>query len=161
MLLENTSLTDSLADALRREIIAGDISPDQKLSELWVAERFDVARPTAKASLDRLVSEGLLRRGRHKSAFVPRLSAADIEDIYLSREPIEALSVRILAADRVVPAGADRALTLMTVAANLGHHAEHTEADVALHRALVAATGSLRLRRMHEAVMGESQLCIA
>lgn len=161
MALENTSLTDSLSDALRHEIIGGDIEPGQRLSEQWVAERFDVARPTAKASLDRLVNEGLLRRGRHKSAYVPRLSASDIEDIYLSREPVESLSVRLLATDSLVPPDAERAMTLMTAAAELGQPAEHTEADVALHRALVAATGSRRLRRMHETVMGETQLCIA
>jgi DNA-binding GntR family transcriptional regulator len=159
--LEVTSLIDSLCDALRHQIIAGDIVPEQKVSELWVAERFNVARPTAKASLERLVNEGMLRRDRYKSAFVPRLSPADIEDIYLSREPVESLSVKLLAADRLVPPNAERALTLMTAAADLGHPADHTEADVALHRALVAATGSPRLRRMHETVLGETQLCIA
>jgi DNA-binding GntR family transcriptional regulator len=161
MALEVTSLTDSLSDALRHEIIAGAIGPDQKLSELWIAERFNVARPTAKTSIDRLVNEGMLRRDRYKSAFVPRLSAADIEDIYLSREPVESLSVQLLAARRLVPPDAERALTLMTAAADLGQPTEHTEADVALHRALVAATGSPRLRRMHETVLGETQLCIA
>ena len=43
MELEVTSLTDSLSDALRHEIIAGAIGPDQKLSELWIAERFKVS----------------------------------------------------------------------------------------------------------------------
>lgn len=159
--LENASLTDSLCQVLRRNIINGDVVPGQRLSETWVAERFDVARPTAKASIDRLASEGLLRRGRYKSALVPKLSAEDIEDLYFSREPIESCAVRTLAAKSEVPAAAERALKLMTVTASMDDQSDHTEADIALHKALVAAVDSPRLRRMHDTVMGESQLCIA
>lgn len=159
--LESSSLTDSLADALRRQIIAGEIRPGEKLSELWVANRFAVARPTAKAAVDRLTNEGILRRGPRRSAVVPRLSAEDISDLYFSREPIEASAVSALASQREVPVAAERALALMRVAAEQNNHADHTEADISMHRALVAAVGSIRLRRMHETVMGEAQLCIA
>lgn len=159
--LESTSLTDSLSKALRRQIISGEIAPGEKLSEIWVANRFAVARPTAKAGLDRLTNEGLLRRGPRRSAVVPVLSASDISDLYFSREPIEARAVMTLAEHADVPPAADRALALMQVAAEHDNHADHTEADVDLHRALVAATHSDRLRRMHDTVMGEAELCIA
>lgn len=159
--LENTSLTDSLCEALRRQIISGQIAPGQKLSEVWVANYYEVARPTAKAGLDRLTNEGLLRRGRRQTAVVPQMSAGDINDIYFAREPIEARAVRTLAEQGTVPPEAERALALMGMAAQLDQHAEHTSADISLHRALVAASGSARLQRMHETVMGESQLCIA
>lgn len=159
--LESISLIDSLSEALRRQIIAGEIRPGAKLSELWVANRFAVARPTAKAAVDRLTSEGILRRSQRRSAVVPRLSAQDISDLYFSREPIEARAVSVLASQREVPMAAERALALMRVAAEQNNHADHTEADVSMHRALVAAVGSARLRRMHETVMGETQLCIA
>jgi DNA-binding GntR family transcriptional regulator len=159
--LQNTSLTDSLCDALRQRIIAGEIQPGQKLSEIWVASQFAVARPTAKAGLDRLTNEGVLRRGPRQTAVVPRMSADDITDIYFAREPIEATAVRTLAERGEVPAEADRALALMAVAGQMGQHIEHTAADIALHRALVNATHSARLQRMHETIMGEAQLCIA
>lgn len=159
--LESTSLTDSLSDALRHQIISGEIAPGEKLSEAWVSTRFAVARPTAKAGLDRLTNEGILRRGQRRSAVVPKLSASDIADLYYSREPIEANAVTSLADKSAVPPKAERALTLMQLAAAQNNHADHTEADISLHRALVAATGSARLARMHETVMGETQLCIA
>jgi DNA-binding GntR family transcriptional regulator len=159
--LENTSLTDSLVKAMRKQIIAGDIPPGEKLSEIWVANRYSVARPTAKAALDRLTNEGLLRRGPRRTAVVPRLSADDVSDLYFSREPIESRAVITLANRSEVPDDADRSLVLMRMAAERDQHTEHTEADISLHRALVAATGSARLRRMHESVMGETQLCIA
>ena len=159
--LTSSSLTDSLTDALRKQIVAGVIAPGEKLSEIWVANRFEVARPTAKAGLDRLTNEGLLRRGPRRSAVVPRLSAADVVDLYFSREPVESCVVRALAERAEVPIDAERALVHMQIAAQHDLHVEHTEADIALHRALVSATGSERLRRMHETVMGETQLCIA
>jgi DNA-binding GntR family transcriptional regulator len=159
--LRAPSLVESLSEALRQQIIRGEITPGLRITEAWVADRFDVARPTAKAGLDRLCAEGLLRRGPRRSSVVPLLSAADIADIYFSRGPVEALAVRTLAATKAVPAEAQHALNLMQLAAEQSAHSDHTEADVAFHRALVAATASPRLQRMHGTVMGEVQLCIA
>jgi DNA-binding GntR family transcriptional regulator len=156
-----SSLTDSLSDSLRKQIIAGEIEPGLRITEAWVSERFEVARPTAKSGLDRLVSEGILRRGPRRSSIVPRLSADDVSDIYFSREPIESTAIAALANRGNVPTEAERALTFMQVAAERGSHNEHTEADIDFHRALVAAAASPRLRRMHQTVMGEAQLCIA
>lgn len=159
--LETTSLTESLINALRSLIISGEIAPGMRLSTQAVAEKFGVAQITARAGIDRLVAEGILRRGHRKSAVVPKLTAVDVSDIYLSRGPIEELAVKLLATSQQVPADAEAALERMHRAGDGARHHEHTEADIALHRALINATGSERLRRMHEAVMGEAQLCIA
>jgi hypothetical protein len=44
-----------------------------------------MARPTAKAALERLVYEGILRRATNKTARVPLMDADDIRDLYYSR----------------------------------------------------------------------------
>lgn len=160
-LLGSSSLTNALSEALREQIVSGEIVPGRRLTEAWVSGRFEVARPTAKAGIDRLVNEGVLRRGPRRSAMVPELSADDVRDIYFSREPVESRAVETLAQDSRVPEDAEVALALMRIAAERDAHADHTKADVAFHRALVAATSSTRLARMHEVVMGETQLCIA
>lgn len=159
--LERTSLTDALATALRSVIIGGEIEPGQRLSATGVAEQFGVAALTARAGIDRLVAEGIVRRDQRGSAYVPRLTADDVTDIYLSRRPIEELAVVRLADRQQVPDAAERALAAMVGASTNRRYADHTQADIAMHRALIEATGSLRLRRMHETVMGEAQLCIA
>jgi DNA-binding GntR family transcriptional regulator len=155
------SLTDTLSEALRTQIITGEVPPGLKLTEAWVAARFDVARPTAKAGLDRLAAEGLLRGGARRSGVVPRLAEADVIDIYFSREPVESAAVSALAATGVVPPEAEGALMQMSQAATRHAHQDHTTADIAFHRALVAAAASPRLQRMHQTVMGEAELCIA
>jgi DNA-binding GntR family transcriptional regulator len=159
--LGTPSLTESLSAALRQQIIRGDIAPGLRLTEAWVAEQFDVARPTAKAGLERLCAEGLLRRGPRRSSVVPSLSAEDIADIYFSRQPVETWAVRTLAEQRLPTGDAQRALARMRLATVESVYDDHTEADIAFHRALVAATGSDRLKRMHATVMGEAELCIA
>jgi DNA-binding GntR family transcriptional regulator len=159
--LEPVSLTDSLSAALRSRIISGELAPGQKLTENWVATTFQVARPTAKAGMDRLTTEGLLRRGAHRSAVVPLLTRDDITDIYFSREVVEAQAVLTLTANRDSPGEARKHLREMELAAEDKRFLEHIEADIAFHRALIVATGSPRLKRMHETIMGETQLCIA
>ena len=159
--LRISSLTEFVSEALRKQIINGDVPPGLRLTEAWVAERFSVARPTAKAGLDRLVTGGLLRRGPRRSSVVPNLSPSDIEDIYFCRAPVELIAVSTLADRAAVPAQAEKALLMMRVASENGAHLEHTEADAEFHRSLVAATASHRLQRMHQTVMGEAELCIA
>lgn len=159
--LQSPSLTDALTAALRERIISGAIAAGERLTEAWVTESFAVARPTAKAALERLVGQGLLRRGARKSAIVPTLTRLDIEDIYLGREVVELRVVETLASTATVPREASRALRAMERAAEDAEYLEHVEADIGFHRALVAAIGSPRLQLMHETIMGESQLCIA
>lgn len=159
--LANTSLTDSLTAALREAILAGEIEPNERLSENTVGDMFGVARVTARAGIDRLVAAGLLRRGRRKAAYVPLLSASDISDIYFSREPIEIAAAEWLTERGVLPEGMIVALEGMKEASGSGDGTRHTEADIAMHRAMVVAVGSPRLCQMHDLVLGETQLCIS
>jgi DNA-binding GntR family transcriptional regulator len=159
--LEAASLTDTLSQVMRGQIISGKLEPGRRITESWVAETFSVARPTAKSGLERLTNEGLLRRSARRSAVVPLLTAEDVIDIYYSRESVEMWAVRTLAERSDSTDAARRALRMMTRAAEDGDLIAHIEADIDFHRELVSATGSTRLKRMHETIMGEAQLCIA
>jgi len=160
--LETRSVVDALRTELQKQILRGFISPGAALTELSVAQKFDVARPTAKAAIEQLVHIGLLRRMRNKSARIPRLDASDIPDIYLSRSVIECAAARILAERGEVPVGAIAAIERFRAAIAAGHAVSGlVENDVEFHRALVAATKSPRLRRLHDAVIGEAHLCMA
>lgn len=154
-------MVDTLTDALRNEIISGEIDRESTLTELQLAERFEVARSTVRASLDRLQREGLIRRGFRRGASVTQMTPGDIKDLYFCREPIESRAVELLARAGIVPEDAVRSLHLMRVAATTGAADEHTDADLGFHRSLIAGCGSERLRRMHGSVMPEMRLCIA
>jgi GntR family transcriptional regulator len=60
-----------IADRLRTSIVNGEFKPGDALpSEARLNERFGVSRTTARASLDRLEQEGLIRRRSGKGSIV-------------------------------------------------------------------------------------------
>lgn len=165
--LSITRVPDAVYEALRESILAQRESPGSAITEQAVADRFGVARPTAKVALERLVADGLLRREAHKTARVPELSRDDIVDLYATRAIVEEAALRTLAADGVVPMAAIAAQRMLTDAAtaarSMAPGAEVppalARADIAFHRALVEAQRSPRLARLHALLMGEIELC--
>lgn len=164
MVLETRSVVDALRVEIEGRILRGTIPAGSTLSELSVAQMFEVARPTAKAAIEQLVHLGLLRRSHNKTASVPLFGAADVVDVYLSRAIIETAVVGLLAERGQVPSGAIEALnrfrTLIKSAGDREEIGELVKWDIDFHRALIAGTGSARLRRLHESVIGEAHLCM-
>ena len=68
------SIIDALTDDLRLRIFRGELVRGTRLTETDLAAGYDVARPTAKAAIEKLVAEGLLRRDAHKTARVPSMN---------------------------------------------------------------------------------------
>jgi len=161
VILETRSVVDALRAEIQSQIVGGSIPPGTTLPEVSVAQMFDVARPTAKAAIEQLVHIGMLRRLRNKTARVPLFDAADIADLYLSRGVIESAVARLLAERGEVPSGATEALDRFRAAINGDKIAELVQSDIDFHRALVDATRSPRLRRLHESVIGEAHLCMS
>jgi DNA-binding GntR family transcriptional regulator len=153
-----SSLTDALYESIRKRIVNGEIPQGEKLTEVRLATEYNVARPTAKAALERLTALGLLRRTAHKTAVVPVLDQAEIRDLFFSRITIEKAAVSTLAATGEVPADAARAQVAIEYAARDRLFENQVDADIAFHTALVTAVGSRRLSRMHELIIGEVQL---
>jgi DNA-binding GntR family transcriptional regulator len=155
------SLVDALVDSLRERILSGEIRAGTALTEMEVARDYDVARPTARTAIERLMAAGLLQRGAHKSARVPVLSVAEIRDMYFARGCLEAEALRRLAATRTVPGAARDAVKDLAAVTDSGSLAALVEPDVRFHRELVDALASPRLSRLHATVMGEMRLCMA
>ncbi|MCU1557482.1 MAG: transcriptional regulator, GntR family protein [Microbacteriaceae bacterium] len=158
--LKTTSLPEAVYDALRESIVTVQEAPGSLLTETAIALRYGVARPTAKAALERLVSEGLLDRRAHHAAKVPQLSRDDIADLYSSRVIIEEAALRNLAGTGTVPARALAVHRELLDYARADEAAPFARVDVTFHRELVLGQPSLRLARMHALIMGEIELCI-
>ena len=152
MLQSTSALPEAVYDELRSLIVEQSYLPGESITESAVALRFGVARPTAKMAIERLVTDGLLRRELHQSARVPQLDSDDIVDLFDNRAVIESAAVAALEAVPVDAMTAHRALL-----ASDEHFAKN---DIAFHRALVAGQPSPRLARMHALLMGEIELCI-
>jgi DNA-binding GntR family transcriptional regulator len=151
-------LPDAIYDELRSGILAQVEQPGATLTESAIALRFGVSRPTAKMAIERLVTEGLLRRESHSAARIPELSRDDIVDLFENRAIVEGAALARLAARGTIPAealAAHRALQAGAVSDE-----PYAVLDIAFHRALVTGQSSSRLIRMHSLLMGEIELCI-
>jgi DNA-binding GntR family transcriptional regulator len=144
---------------MRSKLFSGELEGDAQLTEAEVATLYGVARPTAKASIEKLVAEGLLIRGTHRTARVPSLGEEDVHDLFFARKVIESEAVRQLAQRRLLPPNAPRA--------NADARAVAAASDINLiepvmrfHVSLVNAVGSPRLSRLFSTLMGEMQLCM-
>jgi DNA-binding GntR family transcriptional regulator len=158
--LKTTSLPDAVYEAVRASILTSEIVRGELVTENSVALRYGIARPTAKAAIERLVAVGLLRRQAHKVARVPVLDRDDIEDLYANRILVEEATMRNLAAERRIPVEAEQAhRDLLAHVAN-DDRAALARDDIAFHRALATGQRSPRLSRMHAIIMGEVELCI-
>ncbi|MEV6735798.1 GntR family transcriptional regulator [Streptomyces sp. NPDC051104] len=152
---------DAVADTLREQVMTEEIPPGVQVTESLVASRFGIARPTARAAIDRLVQEGLFRRSAHASARVPRLTAADINDLYFARGCIDREVARALADRRTVPPQAHAALVDLLAAKSESPLLDIVAADIKFHRALTDGLGSARLTSLYTSLMGEVRLCMA
>jgi DNA-binding GntR family transcriptional regulator len=158
--LRPVSIVDAVCDAIRERILTGQLDPAEVLYEQATAERYGVARPTAKAAIDRLVNTGLLRRTANKSARVPQLTEDDVRDLYFSRLVIETMAVAHLATKGPSPERAAKALHDFDVAAKIDSMQGIIDADIAFHQALVEGVGSPRVLRMYTSIIGEAHLCM-
>jgi DNA-binding GntR family transcriptional regulator len=156
--LAPSSMIDALYGSLRQRIINGELVPGEKITEARVVGEYGVARPTAKACLERLTAAGLLHRSAHRTAVVPELDRAEILDLYFARDSIERRAVERLAEARAVPPDARGAQERIERAVADKVFPDQVEADIAFHTSLVDAVGSKRLSRMHELIMGEVHL---
>jgi DNA-binding GntR family transcriptional regulator len=154
----SSPLPDAIYEQLRSRILTQQDAPGDTVTESSVTLRFGVARPTARTAIERLVSEGLLRREAHHAARVPELSRDDIVDLFDNRAIVEGAAIAALATGGTIPAealGAHRELLAIT-----GPDAPFATQDIAFHRSLVAGQPSARLARLHALLMGEIELCI-
>lgn len=155
-----TSIVEAIAEDLRTQLFGGQLGRNESLTELDVSTRYDVARPTARAAIERLVAEGLLVRGRHKTARVPELGPDDVRDIYLTRRRIEGEALRYLAQRGIVPDGARAANAELSVRSG-GTALSIVEPDMRFHVSLIDALQSPRLSKIYRSLAGEVRLCMS
>jgi DNA-binding GntR family transcriptional regulator len=155
------SLTEAVAASLRGKILDGAIEPGEPLPEAELTREFGVARPTVRAAIQTLCHEGLLVRERNRSAYVPRLTRDEVEDLFVVRIPIECLIVRNALGRTASLREVHVALARLSALTPSSPWSEVVDADLAFHQALASATGSPRLERLYGSMTGEIRLCMS
>ncbi len=92
--IPRTTLASMVGERIRASILDGDVVPGTQLNEVELAASFGVSRGPVREAIQRLIQEGLLRSEPHRGVFLPLLTTADIEDIFLTREALESTALR-------------------------------------------------------------------
>src|SRR6478609_7404246 len=98
LLTEDRSM--AIRESLRNAIIDRRLAPGTKLSEAEVGALFDVSRTVARAALQMLTFEGLVKTERNRGAFVANPSPEEARQVFASRRLIEP-ALALSAADRI------------------------------------------------------------
>jgi DNA-binding GntR family transcriptional regulator len=154
---------ETVTNAIRREILDGELVGGQRLVEQELTARHGVARHTLRAALRELAAEGLVRIEPNRGARVARLSAQDIIELYELRTALEVEAAR-LALERHhgrLPTAVHDALSTLQDACAERAWGPINEAHATLHGAIVRAAGSARIEAAHAALNGELQLFLA
>lgn len=155
------SVIDSVELALRDMVLDQKIAPDEPVKETKVAQAFGVSRPTAKAAIERLVAQGLLRRDVHRSARVPVIELEGVEDLYRTRSMFEEALVRALAERGEAVTEAEQVLARWSDLGRNSLPAAYVDLDIAFHAGLSAALASHRTSALHHTLLQEMRLCMA
>jgi len=91
------SHAETVYDALKKDILNGTLAPGAILREEDLARRHHVSRTPVRAALSRLETEGLAARHAGTGLLVSELGPDEIIDLYVLREALEGLAVRLAA----------------------------------------------------------------
>jgi DNA-binding GntR family transcriptional regulator len=153
--IQTVSAAEAVASRLRDLILDGVLVPGEQLTEGWAVDRFRVSRPTVKTAITVLVNDGLLRREANKPAYVPQLSSADVDDLFLVRTPLELEVVQIVSDRGLAPPGALQAVRDIAAYTDDQPTSRFVQADLGFHRSLIDSVASPRLSRLYRMIQGE------
>ena len=102
---------DAIANALRDQIMAGELKPGERLIEKVVAEQHGVSRVPVREALRRLESEGFITLTPYQGAAVSQTLRRDTVELMQVRRGLEMMAARFAAERR----GGEVADELMSV----------------------------------------------
>lgn len=86
---------DVVHDRLRRAILRGEIAPGEELSQVRLAQGLGVSRTPLREAFRLLQREGLVEASPNRSYRVTSFSPRDLEELYVTLLPLEALAIRL------------------------------------------------------------------
>lgn len=89
------TLRSKVATHLFDAILRRELPPGDRIVEAKLARRLGVAQSTLREALQELEHKGLVTKHENRGTFVTRLTAQDIEDVYVVRLELEPLAAAL------------------------------------------------------------------
>jgi DNA-binding GntR family transcriptional regulator len=125
-----------------------------------MCEEHSTSRHTFRAAAQLLVTQGLLRQIPNRGFMLPEFGPDDIVDITRVRGAIEGEAIRLIVLTGVIPPLALEAVEVMHASTLSSDRSALVTADRDFHRAIIAASGSARLKRAYSSLEGEIELLL-
>ncbi len=155
-----TSVVDAVVEDLKTLVLSRELEPGAPLTEVEVAQRYDVARATAKAAIERLVNDKVVVRQSYKTARIVELGPEDVRDIYRTRGYLEAEVLRRLADKRTDFPAARAANAEIEALWRVGDY-NIVGPDMRFHTTLIDSLGSARTSAIYGSLAFEVKLCMS
>lgn len=139
-----------VAEAIRRGLLTGELTPGQRIKEVELAAALNVSRPTLREALHELVHEGTLVQEPYKGMRVAQTSPEvllDLAEVRVSLETVAALRLAEDASGAGV-AALRRALDDHESAVKSGDPVEADFTHLEFHRTLWLAAGNTMLDKI-------------
>ncbi len=150
---DRLNAADSAYHALRDDILSGVLKPDDRLTEVTLANRLNMSRTPVREAVKRLLIEGFLTRAPGEGLRVTGLEPDEVQQIFQIRLKLESYGAR-RAAEHATPAEQAELHRLAKVMT--AHTPPKTDQDfeiisdanAAFHRTIMLAARSPRLGAM-------------
>lgn len=144
---ENLPLRDVVFNTLRKAILRGDLSPNERLMEMQLATRLGVSRTPVREAIRKLELEGLVIMMPRRGAKVAQITVKSIRDVLEIRRVLEVYAVtkacKNISQDGI--AQLEGALKQFKDTINSEDLTNVAEADVYFHETIYNATNNPKL----------------
>ena len=151
---------DVVADAVRRGILSGELSPGTPLREEELSATHGVSRHTARTALATLTAERLVTAEPYRGVRVSLLDDAALVSLQHLRCALETEALRIVRDRGIRPPDVDAALDALSAAEASGDWPATLEAHTRVHGALVDAADSPRIAEEYRRLDSEMHLLL-
>jgi DNA-binding GntR family transcriptional regulator len=136
-------MRDAIRDLIVDRITDGRYPPGTRLKELALAGEFNTSQAPVREALRELEALGLVQSERYRGTRVREVDADELSQAYELRSLLEERAAQLaVPCDEAVLTGLAEQVARMRQAFRRRDAVGHTEAAIAFHRAIVAASGN-------------------
>jgi len=136
------NLTTLAYNNIREYILQGRLDEASRLTEDFLSNQLGISKSPVREALNRLEAEGLIRIEPRKGAYLRRLTPVEINELYDTREALEAHVVRTATVTQILLAELRQSVRRQRALLKANDKPHYIEEDVRFHSLLAQATGN-------------------
>jgi len=137
-----SNLTTLAYNNIREYILQGRLDEASRLTEDFLSNQLGISKSPVREALNRLEAEGLIRIEPRKGAYLRRLTPVEINELYDTREALEAHVVRTATVTPTLLAELRQSVRRQRSLLKANDKPHYIEEDVRFHSLLAQATGN-------------------